>query len=172
MRGFKRTRKNKNNLLVRGPNWGLFLYQRVAWMMKAPMAAVGILAIGLQGIDIIRDHPAVLIDTSNFRSWLGQLPENSELEEHYNLQKWLRELENACKYKGKIATLQQNSLTTKPFGELALRHFALAPSAATASKKRPSKKRPSQKRASQTAAWKKRPSQTGPSKTRLSRKKT
>ena len=29
-----------------------------------------------------------------------------ELAEHRNLQKWLRELENTCKYKGKIATLQ------------------------------------------------------------------
>ena len=55
-----------------------------AWMMKAPMAGIGMfLAIGLQsdnGNDIIKDHPAVLIDTlANFRSWLEQLSENSEL---------------------------------------------------------------------------------------------
>ena len=70
-----------------------------AWMMKATMAGVGMFLafIGLQsgkGIDIIRDHLAVLDDLVE------------ELENHFEWQKWLRELENTCEYKGKIATLQ------------------------------------------------------------------
>ena len=236
-----------------------------AWMMKAPMAGIGMfLAIGLHsgtGIDIIRDHPAVLVDLSKVQYQLrSDNQREKELAEHYNLQKWLRELEHACEYKGKNSTLQlracqkvrhhlalqkwdrtktnldnelatnlanlilkkklvpllldrhfalaasfqlfgnkawkklrvasneisfynkrktknllnsfeENSLTTKTFGQPALRHFALAPSTATTSQKRPSKKRPSQKRASQTAAWKKRTSQRAPSKTRPSRKR-
>ena len=77
-----------------------------AWMMKAPMAGIGMFLafIGLHsgnGIDLIRDHPKVQ-DTLRIDN-----PQRiEELAEPYNFQKWLRELENACEYKGKIATLQ------------------------------------------------------------------
>ena len=70
-----------------------------AWMMKATMAGFGMFLafIGLQsdkGIDIIRDHFAVLDDLVE------------ELENHFKLQKWLREFENTCECEAKIATLQ------------------------------------------------------------------
>ena len=53
-----------------------------AWMMKATMAGIGMFLafIGLQagnGIDIIRDHPAVLVDLVTLtgehflRTWIG-----------------------------------------------------------------------------------------------------
>ena len=83
-----------------------------AWMMKAPMAGVGMLLafIGLHsgnGIDIIRDHPAVLGDLSQVQYQLrNDNQREKELETHFEFQKWLRELENACEYKRKIATLQ------------------------------------------------------------------
>ena len=53
-----------------------------AWMMKATMAGIGMFLafIGLQsgkGIDIIRDHPAVLVDL------VEELPEDSELANHF-----------------------------------------------------------------------------------------
>ena len=80
-----------------------------AWMMKATMAGAGMFLafIGLQsgkGIDIIRDHPAVLVDLveelpedreidnylANFRKWLDDFEEHNA-----NFQPWLREL-GAC----------------------------------------------------------------------------
>ena len=78
-----------------------------AWMMQAPMAGIGMfLAIGLhsgKGIDIISSNfPSSFLITNFVKKSFGK----KELAEQHNFQKWLRELENACKYKGKIATLQ------------------------------------------------------------------
>ena len=68
------------------------------------------LAIGLhsgKGIDIIRDHLAVFVDLNKVQCQLrSDNQREKELAEHYELQKWLRELENTCEYKAKIATLQ------------------------------------------------------------------
>ena len=83
-----------------------------AWMMKAPMAGMGMFLafIGLHygnGIDIIRDHPAVFGDLDQVQYQLrNDNQREKELENHFEFQKWLRELENACEYKGEIATLQ------------------------------------------------------------------
>ena len=78
-----------------------------AWMMKAPMAGMGMLLafIGLHsgnGLDIIREHPAVLGALSQVQYQLrNDNQREKELENHFEFQKWLRELENACEYKGK-----------------------------------------------------------------------
>ena len=101
-----------------------------AWMMKAPMAGIGMFLafLGLHsgnGIDLIRDQPAVLDDLVEDLGVIDNFMQKNfgekELAEHYTLRKWLRELENACKYKGKIATLQ---LRTCPniFHQLNLRN--------------------------------------------------
>ena len=54
------------------------------------------------GIDIIRDHPAVLGDLSQVQYQLrNDNQREKELENHFEFQKWLRKLENACEEKGK-----------------------------------------------------------------------
>ena len=81
-----------------------------AWMMKAPMAGIGMFFafIGLHsgnGIDLIRDHPAVLVDLVEelveIDNFMKKSFKEKELAEHHNFQKWLRELENSCKYNEK-----------------------------------------------------------------------
>ena len=86
-----------------------------AWMMKAQMAGMGVFVAftGLHsgnGIDLIRDHPAVLDDLDE------ELLEDSELKTanqkqsepdiHNNLATRARELENTCKYMAKSSLLQ------------------------------------------------------------------
>ena len=86
-----------------------------AWMLKAPMAGIGMFLafLGLHsgnGIDLIRDHPAVLDDLVEDLGVIDNFMQKNfgekELAEHYSLRKWLRELEKYCEYIGNISTSQ------------------------------------------------------------------
>ena len=98
--------------------------------MKATMAGIGMFLtfIGLQsgkGIDIIRDHPAVLVDlVEELPGGIPHLAErelqkcsttlavqlrkfheklrNHELEDNYDLHEWIRELEKYCEELKKV----------------------------------------------------------------------
>ena len=112
-----------------------------AWMMTATMAGIGMFLafIGLQsgkGIDIIRDHHAVLVDlveelpggiphlaerelqkcSATLAVQLRKLHEklrNHELEDNYDLHEWIRELEKYCEELTKIDRHQKAKVHSK-----------------------------------------------------------